>query len=51
MEKNISVKPAAELDMYADDFDEKEKANLTVASTSKDQLETRETTYEGMKFL
>ncbi|KAK7595522.1 hypothetical protein V9T40_013347 [Parthenolecanium corni] len=40
--KDVPAKPAAELDMYADDFDEKEKANLTTASTSKDDSGPKE---------
>lgn len=41
------AKPAPELDMYADDFDEKEKANLTAASTSKDETEPEESKNRG----
>lgn len=47
----MPAKPAAELDMYADDFDEKEKANLTTASTSKDDSGPKESKNQGIKCL
>lgn len=48
MKNDIPAKPAAELDMYADDFDEKEKANLTAASTSNDDVEPEESKNKGI---
>ncbi|XP_065201156.1 CD2 antigen cytoplasmic tail-binding protein 2 homolog [Planococcus citri] len=47
-EKKMSKKSfAADLDMYADDFDEKEKAELTTASTSKASSDTAVEESEG----
>lgn len=41
---------SADLDMYADDFDEKEKAELTTPSTSKASLDTDIDESEGIYF-